>query len=110
SFSAGMSSSGDSWTRTVADFQDRYPCHILPLAGFADQPPIHGPLLSAVVDDLAAYIEQHHLENPVIVGHSLGGNIALDLASHHPALVGPVVIVDSLPFLDRKSTRLNSSH
>lgn len=100
-FIPGLSSSGDTWITTVAHFQDRYTCHVLTLAGFAGEPPIdaHGPMLSSVSGDLAAYIEQHHLEKPVIVGHSLGGNIALDLAAHHPALVGPVVIVDSLPFL-----------
>jgi N-formylmaleamate deformylase len=35
----------------------------------------------------------------VIVGHSLGGFLALWLAEKQPDLVGPVVIVDSLPFL-----------
>jgi len=33
------------------------------------------------------------------VGHSLGGTLALDLAAREPDLVGPIVIVDSLPFL-----------
>ena len=32
------------------------------------------------------------------MGHSLGGSVALDLAAHYPDLVGPVIIVDSLPF------------
>ncbi|HEV2987164.1 MAG TPA: alpha/beta hydrolase [Candidatus Angelobacter sp.] len=98
-FIPGLLSSGDTWTTTVAHFQDRYTCHVLTLAGFAGQPPIHAPFMATVSDDLAAYIEQHHLKNPVIVGHSLGGDIAMDLAAHHPALVGPVVIVDSLPFM-----------
>ncbi len=97
----GLSSSGETWTTTVAHFQNRYTCHVLTLAGFAGEPPIdgHGLLLSTVSDDLAAYIEQHHLQKPVIVGHSLGGTIALDLSARHAALVGPVVIVDSLPFM-----------
>lgn len=94
----GLSSSGETWNNTVAHFQDRYTCYVLTLAGFAGQPPIQSPLLSTVRDDLAAYIEQQHLRKPVIVGHSLGGNIAMDLAARHPELVGPVVIVDSLPF------------
>jgi pimeloyl-ACP methyl ester carboxylesterase len=51
-----------------------------------------------VAEELATYIELQHLEQPIVVGHSLGGNIAIDLASRHPALVGSVVIVDSLPF------------
>jgi N-formylmaleamate deformylase len=94
----GLSSSGETWKGTVAHYEGRYTCYVLTLAGFAGQPAIQAPLLSTVRDDLAIYIEKHHLKKPVIVGHSLGGNIALGLAARHPDLVGPVVIVDSLPF------------
>jgi N-formylmaleamate deformylase len=95
----GLSSSGDVWKTTVAHYQGQYTCYVLTLAGFAGVPPIAPPVLSTVREDLAAYIQAKHLTKPVIVGHSLGGSLALDLAGHHPDLVGPVVIVDSLPFL-----------
>jgi pimeloyl-ACP methyl ester carboxylesterase len=51
-----------------------------------------------VTEDLAAYIQAQHLQKPIIIGHSLGGNVATALAAQHPDLVGPIVIVDSLPF------------
>jgi pimeloyl-ACP methyl ester carboxylesterase len=72
---------------------------VLTLAGFAGVAPITQPLLATVRAELAAYIQSHHLDHPVIVGHSLGGTMALALAVDHPDLVGPLVIVDSLPFL-----------
>jgi len=61
-------------------------------------PAIGGPLLTEARDQIAEYIRENHLDRPVIMGHSLGGSIALDLAAHDPDLVGPVIIVDSLPF------------
>jgi len=94
----GFASSGETWDSTVAHYENRYMCHVLTLAGFAGVPPIHSPLLSTVVDDLAIYIKDQHLTKPIIIGHSLGGNVAMDLAARHPELVGPIVIVDSLPF------------
>jgi N-formylmaleamate deformylase len=94
----GLSSSGETWDTTVAHYQSQYTCHVLTLAGFAGVPPIHAPLLSTVTEDLAAYIQAQHLQKPIIIGHSLGGNVAMALAARHPDLVGPVVIVDSLPF------------
>ena len=95
----GLMSSGDTWRSTVARYQDRFRCHVLTLAGFAGVPPIKDPLLATVRRELVDYIRAHRLDRPVIVGHSLGGTLALAIAAEHPELTGPIVVVDSLPFL-----------
>ena len=69
------------------------------LAGFAGPPAIAPPMLDQVRSELAAYLRAHHLVRPVIIGHSLGGFVALWLAATEPALVGGVVVVDAVPFL-----------
>jgi pimeloyl-ACP methyl ester carboxylesterase len=71
------------------------------LGGFAGEPAganIDGALLEPIVDEIAAYIRTRKLGRPAIVGHSMGGLIALMLAERHPDLVGRVMIVDALPF------------
>jgi pimeloyl-ACP methyl ester carboxylesterase len=94
----GGMSSGDVWKGTVAHFADRYECHVLTLAGFAGQPPADvTPFLQSVREAIATYIREHRLERPVIVGHSLGGFVALSLATEHPDLVGKLVIVEGVP-------------
>ena len=50
-------------------------------------------------DQLLAYIKTQKLSKPVVVGHSLGGFMGLWLSATQPEAVGPLVIVDSLPFL-----------
>jgi len=95
----GFASSGQTWDSTVAHYKNQHQCHVLTLAGFAGQPPIETPSLETVRRDLAIYIRKNKLAKPVIVGHSIGGFLALWLAEQEPDLVGPVVIVDSLPFL-----------
>ncbi|MEO8700569.1 MAG: alpha/beta hydrolase [Kofleriaceae bacterium] len=95
----GLASSGETWTGTVKHLGERYTCHVVTLAGFAGVPPIREPLVATVVTELAGYIDSHHLARPVVIGHSLGGEVALKLAAEHPDRVGPLVIVDSLPFL-----------
>lgn len=95
----GFASSGKTWDSTVAHYKDRYECHVLTLAGFAGEPRIEAPFLETVRKDLATYIREKKMDKPVIVGHSLGGVMALWLAEKEPDLVGPLVIVDSLPFL-----------
>lgn len=95
----GLASAGSTWDGTVSHLSAHYQCHQLTLAGFAGVPPIDQPLMATARDQIVAYIRDQHLERPVIVGHSLGGTLALDLAARNPELVGPVVIVDALPFL-----------
>src|ERR1700675_952234 len=95
----GFASSGKTWDSTVARYKDRFECHVLTLAGFAGEPRIEAPFLETVRRDLATYIQKKKMNKPVIVGHSLGGFMALWLAEKEPDLVGPLVIVDSLPFL-----------
>jgi pimeloyl-ACP methyl ester carboxylesterase len=46
-------------------------------------------------DDLAWLSAKLELQKPVVVGHSMGGNVALELARRHPDLPSAIVLVDS---------------
>lgn len=48
---------------------------------------------------MISYIRANKLQKPIIMGHSLGGFMALWIASAEPDLVGDIIAVDSLPFL-----------
>jgi len=98
-FIPGLGCPGDVWREVVAHLGDDYEAHVLTLAGFAGRAPIDEPLSAAVRRDLTRYIRAKHLQHPIIVGHSMGGFIAYWIASYHPELVGPVVIVDASPAL-----------
>lgn len=96
----GLYCSGEVWKETVAHFSGRYTCYSLTLPGFAGQAPIQSDsILVQVTDQIACYIRQNKLQKPVIVGHSLGGWVALQLAIKYPNLVGDIVCVSSAPFL-----------
>jgi pimeloyl-ACP methyl ester carboxylesterase len=94
----GLSSSGEVWDSTVAHYQDRFECHVLTVAGFAGVPRVPAPMLERVRDALAAYMREKKLAQPVLAGHSLGGFLALAVATKHPDLAGKLVIVDAYPF------------
>ena len=99
----GLSSSGEVWDGTVAHLSPNYQCHVLTLAGFAGEPAWpsvdKGKFLTSVEDGLAAYIRDQKLQKPILIGHSLGGTLVLQFAERYADLPGPLVIVDSLPFL-----------
>lgn len=93
----GLATSGQTWSGVVDHLKDRYTCHVLTLAGFAGVPAIDGRLLPQVHDQLVRYLEQNHLEHPVLLGHSLGGFTALWLAETNPELPSKVIVVDAFP-------------
>ena len=97
----GLNCTGAVWDEAVAHYQSQYQCHVISLAGFGGTSPaaVTDPLLPAVRDQLLAYIKTQKLTKPTIVGHSLGGFMALALSAAQPDAIGPLVIVDSLPFL-----------
>lgn len=98
----GLTCPGAVWAETVARYQGQYQCHVVSLAGFGGvgpQQPVPAHLLQDTRDQLLAYIKAQKLRRPVVIGHSLGGFLALWLAATDPTAVGPLEIVDSLPFI-----------
>ncbi len=98
-FIPGLGSPGEVWAETARRLEPSYECHVLTLSGFAGRPPIDEPLSAAVRRDLVRYIRSRRLRDPIVVGHSMGGFIALWLAASSPANTGPVIIVDAGPAL-----------
>ena len=48
----------------------------------------------AMTDDLLEFIEKHKLENPIILGHSMGGKVAMRFTLENPEMVKKLIIVD----------------
>ena len=74
---------------------------LVQLNGFAGSKAGPAPLdnlLPGVVDELAGWLAANHVEKPAVIGHSMGGLMALMLARRHPEAAGRLMIVDALPF------------
>jgi len=97
-FIPGLGCPGAVWKATT-EHLTHGELHTITAAGFAGRPPIDQPVMAAMRVELAEYIRERKLERPIIVGHSMGGFLALWLAEAEPELVGPVVVVDSAPTL-----------
>lgn len=97
----GLASSREVWADLAADLRKRHRIHLVELAGFASTPAISNPegkVIAPAVDAIAEYIRTQHINAPAIIGHSLGGEIALMLGARHPDQVGRLMIADALPF------------
>ncbi|MCC5853264.1 MAG: alpha/beta hydrolase [Alkalimonas sp.] len=100
----GLASSGEVWHSTVEALQADYQLHVLTLAGFGGVAPLtqdawaHG-FLPSQRDAIVRYIREQQLDKPVVIGHSLGGYLALALAATASELIGGAINVDGLPAL-----------
>jgi esterase len=47
--------------------------------------------------DVQVFLHEKHIKNAVVLGHSMGGKVAMHLALHHPELVQKLVVVDIAP-------------
>lgn len=98
----GLASGAQTWSETCLALQPGVQCHLVQLPGFAGQPPVQVPesrWLETMRDRLLAYVAARQLARPVVVGHSLGGALALMMAAESPQAVDRLVVVDALPFL-----------
>lgn len=75
-----------------------YRYHLVQVRGFARLAPeanASGPLVAPLVDEIARYIGAVGLTRPAIVGHSMGGTLAMMLGLR--GVAGRVMVVDMLP-------------
>lgn len=97
----GLASSREVWADLAAELRKKHRIHLVELAGFANTPAIANPegkVIAPAAEAIADYIQAQHINAPAIIGHSLGGEIALMLGARYPSQVGRLMIVDALPF------------
>ncbi len=99
-FIPGLASAGAVWDAAAAAIVDGNDVHIITLAGFAGVPMLDpiGPYIERAVCALVVYFDEEGLQDIVLVGHSMGAQISLQLAAARPDAVGQVLVVDSAPF------------
>lgn len=77
-----------------------YRYHLVQVAGFAGDPArgnASGQVVAGVAAEIARYIADVRLVMPALIGHSMGGIVAMMVAARAPARVGRVMAIDILP-------------
>lgn len=93
----GFTSPGTVWEGIIASMEQSYEHHVVSYAGFNGTAPIGFPWYQQVKEALIDYIEKEQLQKLILVGHSMGGDLVIDLAVHFPDRVAKTVMVDALP-------------
>ena len=92
----GIGSRGTSWLPIADRLAQRYDVIAIDQRGHGGSShPEHGYLIPDYAADLSGVIDQLGLEKPLIMGHSLGGMVALEWAQHHQDRAAALLIEDA---------------
>lgn len=92
----GWLSSGRMWHSLMHDLGSHYRLWAPDLAGFGDSPPVEAgtpPALPDYVQQMVDFCAALTIRPYAVVGHSMGGLLALTLALDHPDLVERLVLL-----------------
>lgn len=91
----GLSGSGRWWQKNIAFLARKHQVYLIDLIGFG-QSRKQRFVLSKASQLLATWMDQLNIEFATVIGHSMGGLIAADLASTFPTKVERLVLVDAV--------------
>lgn len=96
-FLPGFTCPGEVWDQTIANLEGKHKTYQFTYAGFGGVPEIELPWYETLVSEISTYIESNELNDVIIIGHSMGGMLAIDIAANHPDRISKMVLVDALP-------------
>ncbi len=96
-FLPGFTSPGSVWNETIRHLNGEVQSHVVSYAGFNGLLPVDTPWYPRLRQELLSYIEQQKLTDLTIIGHSMGGSLAVDIAAALPDRVTKLVLVDAIP-------------
>ena len=97
----GLASTSAVWARTAAALEGRYRVHLVTVRGFGETAPggnAEGLVGAPTSAEIRRYIEEQGLLRPALIGHSMGGQVALRVAADAGERIGKVMVVDASPF------------
>src|ERR1035437_3866850 len=93
----GLYGSSDNWISIARKMEDCLTVFIPDLRNHGQSPHTSTHSYQDMVDDLYQFFIDHHIQKATILGHSMGGKLAMMFAAEYPELITGLIIADIAP-------------
>jgi pimeloyl-ACP methyl ester carboxylesterase len=93
----GVFGLSDNWVTIGKRLAENFGVFIPDMRNHGQSPHSSAFSYDAMADDLAEFLEDHALVNPILIGHSMGGKVVMKFALDFPAKPERIVVIDISP-------------
>lgn len=93
----GLFGSSRNWTSVATALAKLTEVYSIDQRNHGDSPHADTHTLADLREDLRAWLEQHNVARPIVIGHSMGGMAAMAFALRYPEALSGLVVVDIAP-------------
>jgi esterase len=93
----GLFGSSDNWFSLAKVFSESFTVYTVDQRNHGQSPHSDDFNYKLLCEDLEQFLKTHSIVDPIVIGHSMGGKTAMNLAIHKPALLSKLIVVDIVP-------------
>ncbi|MCS7204552.1 MAG: alpha/beta fold hydrolase [Leptospiraceae bacterium] len=93
----GLFGSSKNWMSISKELSQEFEVFAIDARNHGNSPRSSTHTLKDMMEDLKEFIENHRISMPVLLGHSMGGLVAMGFSLVYPELIRSIIVVDIAP-------------
>lgn len=93
----GLYGSGSNWLSIARELSSMAEIYLVDQRNHGDSPHNQAHSYPDLMNDLIRFMDEQEIRQAIVLGHSMGGKVALWAAIHHPERISRLIIADISP-------------
>jgi esterase len=93
----GLFGMSDNWLTIGKVFAENHIVYLLDLRNHGQSPRSEAFSYDIMAADLTEFIQDHSIDKPILIGHSMGGKVIMQFAIEQPQMFDKMIVVDIAP-------------
>jgi esterase len=93
----GLFGASDNWVTIGRELSAQFEIWLPDLRNHGRSPHSTEHDYNSMANDLLEFIVDHNIQKPIILGHSMGGKLAMNFAVQHPDRICQLIVIDIAP-------------